>query len=58
MNLFFKIIIVIFKIIKKFLLVIFYSIGQIVLNIFNFGQLLHFFIRLDRLEKNNNKELI
>lgn len=32
----------------------FYSltlIGQIVLNIFNFGQILHFFVRLDRLEK-------
>ena len=31
-------------------------IAQIVLNIFNFGQILHFFIRLERLEQEKEKE--
>ncbi len=30
-------------------------IGQIVLNVFNFGQVLHFFIRMDDIDGNDNK---
>lgn len=33
----------------------FLLIGQIVLNVFNFGQVLHFFIRMDDIDGNNTK---